>query len=441
MRIQLASYGGLLLCLLGGQRASTQVVADSALLAEIRGIRAIDHHAHPAPWPSPIDRMGEFDVADSIPHVVLPVRLRPSNPEFITAWRELFGYPHSDLGTEHVAELVRTRERLRSEMGAGYPTWVLDRLGIETMFANRLRMGSGLTAPRFRWVWHANPLLFPLDNAEAKRANPQRAADFAADERWLASYLAELGLSRAPATLAEYVSGVIIPLLEQRRRDGAVAVKFYTAYQRPIDFASTPEDLAAGVYARHVGGGSPDAAGYKALQDYLFYRIALECGRIGLAVHVHVGAGAGPFFANNNASPFLLEPLLNDPALRRTTFVLVHGGLPFAEATRVLLGKPNVYADFSSQGFLTSTRALSEVIRSWLELRPEKVLFGTDAYPLTTAIGWEEIAWLSANSGREALAIALTGMMHDGQITRERAMELARMVLRDNAIRLYGLDR
>jgi len=29
-------------------------------------------------------------------------------------------------------------------------------------------------------------------------------------------------------------------------------------------------------------------------------------------------------------------------------------------------------------------------------------------------------------------------MMNDGEITRERAGELARMVLRENAIKLYG---
>jgi hypothetical protein len=30
-------------------------------------------------------------------------------------------------------------------------------------------------------------------------------------------------------------------------------------------------------------------------------------------------------------------------------------------------------------------------------------------------------------------------MMHDGEITRDRAVELARMVLRDNARKLYQL--
>jgi hypothetical protein len=47
--------------------------------------------------------------------------------------------------------------------------------------------------------------------------------------------------------------------------------------------------------------------------------------------------------------------------------------------------------------------------------------------------------WLAARSGREALALALTRMMAAGDLTRPRAEEVARQVLRDNAIRLYGL--
>ena len=53
--------------------------------------------------------------------------------------------------------------------------------------------------------------------------------------------------------------------------------------------------------------------------------------------------------------------------------------------------------------------------------------------------GWEEKAWLAARTSREALALALTGMMADGEITRPQALDLARLVLRGNAERLYGL--
>ena len=219
-----------------------------------------------------------------------------------------------------------------------------------------------------------------------------------------------------------------------------MALKFAAAYLRTLDFSDAPERKARSVYARYVRGGEPPAADYKALQDFLFRYIAREAGRLGLAVHVHVGAGASGYFDQTGASPFLLEPVLNDPGLRKTTFVLVHGGLPNAKETRFLLYKPHVYADFSGQTFLLSTRELSEVLRSWLEFVPEKVLFGTDAFIITPEVGWEELGWLTNKTAREALAIALTGMVRDGQITRGRASELARMVLRENAVRLYGLN-
>ena len=168
--------------------------------------------------------------------------------------------------------------------------------------------------------------------------------------------------------------------------------------------------------------------------------MAGKAGELGLAIHVHTGAGASGYFNQSGASAFMLESVLNDPKLRQTKFVLVHGGSPFAQQTRMLLYKPNVYADFSAQTFLLSTRELSTVLRSWLEFVPEKVLFGTDAFEITPEVGWPELAWLSNRSAREALALALTGMMADGQIPRDRAVELARLVLRDNARTLYLLS-
>ena len=146
-------------------------------------------------------------------------------------------------------------------------------------------------------------------------------------------------------------------------------------------------------------------------------------------------SGRERLLRSEGANPFLLERVLNDPGLRKTTFVLIHGGPPNAKETRLLLYKPNVYADFSGRTFLLSTRELSEALRSWLEFMPEKVLFGTDAFAIMPEVGWEELGWLTTTSSREALA--LTGMMHDRQITR--AVELARMVMRESAVKLYGL--
>jgi predicted TIM-barrel fold metal-dependent hydrolase len=301
-------------------------------------------------------------------------------------------------------------------------------------------MGRGLAAPRFRWVTYVDALMLPLDTANARRVNPDYAAFYPPEERLLRRYLSDLKLSAVPATLAAYLAEVVTPTLERQKSGGALAVKFEAAYLRALDFAEADEAEAARVYGRYArGNGAPSVAEYKTLQDFLFRYLAREAGRLGLAVHVHTGVGVGGYYGIAGGNPMLLEPVFNDPALRKTNFVLIHGGWPFDEQTAALLGKPNVYADFSTQTLLRYPRELSRTIRHWLEYAPEKVLFATDAFALTPEVGWEEVGWLSARTGRAALALALTGMLQDGEITRARASELARMVLRENAARLYGM--
>jgi hypothetical protein len=338
----------------------------------------------------------------------------------------------------HVRDLSAIKSRIRREQGDNYPAWVLDRLGIETMLANRVAMGRGLAPPRFRWVSYVDALVFPLSNEAAKRSNLDYRAFYAAEERLLKRYLADSNLSALPATLKDYLSKVVTPTLERQKRAGVIALKFEIAYLRALDLYEAGEDDAALVYAHSVKGGEPRARDYKVLQDFLFRYIAREAGRLGLAIHIHVFDGGGGSYVQSGSQPLLLDSAFNDPSLRKTNFVIVHGGYPFTKSTAGMLSKPNVWADFSAQDLLLYPRALSEILRNWLEYYPEKILFGTDASPSFGEIGWEETGWLAAVTAREALALALTGMMEDKEISRERAVELARMVLRENAKKLYG---
>jgi len=432
----------LILLILFSTTISAQITADPALLAEINKIKAIDNHAHPLRYVAEGEKPDdEYDALplDSIDPFPLPVRLNPTNHEFIQAWASLYGYTHDDMFDAHVRELLGLKQRVMRERGDSFPAWVLDQLNIETMFANRIAMGRGLTPPRFRWVAFDDALLFPLSNEAAKKSNRDYAGFYPAEERLLKRYLAEANVKNLPATLNEYLVKVVTPTLEHQKRDSAIAIKFEAAYLRSLDFGA-PDAVAAGsVYGQYIRGGEPSPAEYKVLQDFLFHYIASECGRLGLAVHFHVIDLAGGYYKQSGSNPLLLERTFNDPTLRRTNFVIVHGGYPYTRQTASMMSKPNVYADFSAQTFLLYPRALSEVLRNWLESYPDKVLFGTDAFSFTPAVDWGEVAWLSNTTGRHALALALTAMMNDGEITRERALQLARMVLRENAVNLYRL--
>jgi predicted TIM-barrel fold metal-dependent hydrolase len=421
--------------------------ADPQLLAEIQKIKAIDNHSHPPKLVSPGEKDDDFDAlpCDPLEPSVPTTTSRPENPQYIEAWKALYNYPYNDNAPEHVKELIQARNKVIQQQGDKFPNWVLDQLGIETELANRIAMGRGLQPPHFRWVPFDDALLFPLKNSDLQSESPDRRFFFSRETDLLRRYMRELSVNALPRTLEDYTGKVITPALELQKKNGAVAIKFEAAYLRSLDFGPVPPNPAASlaevrsVYSRFVNGGIPPRAQYTALQNYLFRYIAREAGRLGLPVHFHTGGGCGTYFDLAGSNPVLLDSVLNDPTLRHTKFVLLHGGAgPFTKYVAYLLMKPNVYADFSEQTWLIPTRALSEVIRYWLEWYPEKILFGTDLYPNTPEIDWDVIGWQTTHSGREALAIALTGMIEDHEITRDRALQLAHMVLHDNAAKLYG---
>jgi uncharacterized protein len=434
---------GLPFILLSLARAQT---ADPQLLAEINKIKAIDNHSHPPKLVSAGEKDDEFDALPCDPlEPSMPTTIsRPENPQYLKAWKALYHYPYDDMKPDHVKELLLAKQKIMQQQGDNYPNWVLDQLGIETELANRVALGRGLKPPRFRWVPFDDALLLPLNNSELAAESPDRKFFYSREDMLLKRYLKDVNLSELPNTLQGYLTKVITPTLELQKKNGAVAVKFEAAYLRSLDFGPPEEkalvefrysDLRRGT----LRTGVPDRELYLRLQNYLFRYIAREAGRLGLPVHIHTGGGCGTYFNLMGSNPALLESVLSDPTLRKTNFVLLHAGAgAFTKQTAYLLMKPNVYADFSEQTWLISTRALSQVIRDFLEWYPEKIMFGTDLYPNTPEIDWEEIGWQTTQSGRQALAIALTGMMQDGEITQTRALELAHLVLHDNAAQLYG---
>jgi hypothetical protein len=400
-------------------RAGDTPGIDPELARTIAGIKAIDNHAHPVrPTAAGEKADDEFDAlpVDNLEPQSNPLRQRDKAPIATDAHAQLYGTDKAAAVRAHTGD---------------YATWMLDKMGIETMLSNRVAMGPGLPSPRFLWVPFADALMYPLDNAPLIHT-PDQKAFYPLEDKLLKRYYAESGVAGKPPTLAEYLDKVVRPTLERHKQAGALAEKFEMAYLRTLDIGNPSLAEATKVYAAGTGD-------YKALQDYIFRFIAAESGRLGMAVHIHVAHGGGGYFNVAWANPLLIEPLLNDPSLRKTNFVMIHGGWPYTREITPLLTKPNAYVDFSEQTAFNSPHDVAEVLRSWLAYNPEKVLFATDAYPESAELGWEESGLIAANVGREALARALTDMMHDGEITRQRAVELANMVLRDNARKLYAL--
>ena len=398
--------------------ACSQRPVDPALERYIASIKAVDDHAHPMlQLPPGAKPDTEYDALplDALPPMTLPARLRADHPDWIAAQRAV------------------------KERGAKNPAEALDFAGIAIMLSNRVAMGPGLAPPRFLWVPFADALMLPLDGRLESARTPDTRSLYALETKLLHRYMNDLGIAKLPASLDDYVNTVVTPTLERQKKGGAVAVKFEAAYLRALDFDDPDPNLARLVYSRFASGGTPGRAEYKTLQDYLFRVIAREAGRLGLAVHIHCTDIAGSFYSARGADPQLLESAFNDSTLRGTKFVIIHGGWPLVTHTLSLMAKGNVYADISMMDIVGEPSQVASALRLWLNEYPDRVLFGTDAFDGGKDQSWEAGAYLGAASARRALGLALTGMLRDRVITRERAEQLARMVMRENAVALYGL--
>src|SRR4051812_11899649 len=422
--------------------ATAQTPVDSSLLAYINGIRAIDSHAHPmrpvGPG-APADTEYDALPLDGIPPFPAPARLGGTDPIWKQAQAALYGSLPAGSDSLYKEGLKAAAARAVSEHGAQFPAWALDQAGIEVMLANRIAMGPGLDPPRFRWVAFVDALMLPLDIRGEANRTPDVRSLYPREATLLRRYMRDLGVSKVPATLDTYVASIVVPTLERMHSAGAVAVKFEAAYLRPLDFADPDPVEARRVYAKYANGGAPPHAEYKAVEDYLFRVIAREAGRLNESVQIHVLEDFGGFYSAAGSTPFQLEPAFNDSTLRGTNFIIVHGGWPFYAQTDAMIAKPNVYADISMMDLILPPAQIAPVLRQWLIQWPEKVLFGTDAFDGRAAQGWEHGAWVASMTARRALAMALTAMMNDGEVTREGAEALARMVMRENALKAYKL--
>jgi uncharacterized protein len=401
------------------------------LLSAIEQIPIFDNHSHPGFADDPdVDAM-------AAPPGSAALRIRPDNPELIAASKALFQYPYSDYSPEHTRWLIDRKAQLRREQGNQYFSHILDRLGIETAIANRVSMPGYLEKKRFLWAFFVDSFLFPFDNAQIKSQNGDQQVYIPLQEKLFHRELQQAGLNALPDSLDEYLR-FVSRILELDRQNGGIAIKFEAAYFRSLYFADPPQSQAAAVYARYRNGGSPSAQEYTAFQDFIFRYLLREAGRLHLAVHFHTSVGIGDFFSLHNGNVLNLENVLRDPRYDSVTFVLLHGGFPYERQVIWLAARKNVYVDSSLTDLYLYPAEFKDVLKYWLSIYPEKVVFGSDAFPFNQALGAEEAYWLSVQSSREAVSAALAELVSEHAFTKEQALKIARGYLHDNAAQVYS---
>lgn len=400
------------------------------LLTEIQKIPIFDHHAHPAfPDDTDVDAM-------AAPPGSSPLRERLDNPELVAAAKSLWDYPYDDLSPEHAKWLIDKKAELKKAGGTAYFDQVLDKLGIETSIANRVAMAPYLDPKRFRWVFFVDAFMFPFNNSQLAARNPDQQVYIPLQEKVLRRYAKQANLAQLPPDLSGYLK-FISQILQENQQKGAIAEKFEAAYFRPLRFGDPPRAQAEAIYRKYRSGSLPTADEYRTFQDFIFRYLVTEAGRLHLAVHLHTAVGIGDYFNITDGNIMNLESVLRDPRYKDVTWVMIHGGYPLEREAIWLGAMKNVYMDSSLMEIDLYPAQFKDSLRQWLELFPDKVTFGSDAFPYNDALGAEESYWMGVQSSREALAAALAEMISAGEISEAKAMQIARGYLHDNAAQLY----
>jgi predicted TIM-barrel fold metal-dependent hydrolase len=230
----------------------------------------------------------------------------------------------------------------------------------------------------------------------------------------------------AEQALQEGLDDVPGAVEDRLRSSGAIAAKSIAAYRVGLDVPAEKPDPDA--LAAALRDANPHRVADRTVSGWLAHT-ALE---VGLPLQVHTGYG-DPDLDLLAADPLHLTPFLRATQDLGVPVLLLHT-YPFHR-----------HAAYLSQVFdhalmdlglaVHNAGALSNgPIRETLELVPfGKLLFSTDAY------GLAELYLLGALLFRHGFGIVLDDLLADGDLSEDDAAHLARLVARDNAVRVYGL--
>ncbi|MCL4535941.1 MAG: amidohydrolase family protein [Bacteroidetes bacterium] len=217
------------------------------------------------------------------------------------------------------------------------------------------------------------------------------------------------------------------------RVDGFVGVKSHLGEETGFGVEPLSEAEAEAAFAAARAG---DARAYKRLYVAVFTATLLQCQELGVPVHLHCGITGGLWDGPiANADPFLLVPLIRRPEFLSTRVVLLHGAYPWIQhAAAVAHALPHVWVDMGWTTPWISLRIV-ECYRDLIGMAPlSKLMIGSGGH------GTPEIAWLAARMAKLALGEALGDAVRLALMTDAQAEMAGRMILHDNAARLYGLE-
>ena len=216
------------------------------------------------------------------------------------------------------------------------------------------------------------------------------------------------------------------------REDGFIGVKAHLAERVGFHARPVSSDEAEKAFAAAQAG---DSDANKTIYVAIFTETLLQCQDLKIPVHVHTGFTGGLWKGPiSNADPFQLAPFLEENRFLQTRVILLHAGYPWTkQAGQLAHTFPHVWVDMGQMTPWASLR-LAECYRDVMAWAPlSKIVIGSGGH------GTPEIAWLAAKTAKIALSEVMENAVRLELMTEAQAEKFGRMILHDNAARLYKL--
>jgi predicted TIM-barrel fold metal-dependent hydrolase len=396
----------------------------------------VDVHSHPAAGPVKYDANDYYPTLQ--PYITLPyfpidkTRISVTDALEVDALKALFGYTKDDVTEADLPELEQLHKEFWEPGNVESFNKAMDICGIDKVFSNLATLGDDLDPKRFLWIPFVDALIYPFDASKVKSISPffkQAQNRFYSEGKKLPEKF-----NIKIVDLDSYL-GLIDAVLDHYKANNAIALKFTSAYIRTLWFDEVDKDEAAAIFSEALRANLTDKAKYKKIQDFLARYICAKAGELDLPVHFHTGFGYTATLKSLDSSPLNLESIFSDMRYKKTRVVMLHAGYPRGPQIESMLEKKNIYVEFSATNWMVYWDNLADLLYQWLSYHglSEKIMFGSDA-------GTPVFYWIAAENSRRALYIALSKLIDMKRFDEAKAIDIARKIMRDNAIRVHNLD-
>ncbi len=214
---------------------------------------------------------------------------------------------------------------------------------------------------------------------------------------------------------------------------GMVGIKSTLAYKRILKFKNTSKEKAEKVFKSLLEKSKVKSEDVKIIQDYLIHKLLDLVDEFDLPIQIHTGLQAGNGNTITNSNPTHLVNLFFE--YPNVKFILFHASYPYGgELGTLAKNFPNVFIDMC-WSYVISPSYSKRYLHEWIETVPaNKIMaFGGD-YDFVEAV------YAHSVMARQIIADVLIEKVRDRYLTESEAIDIAKMILRENALRIFKLD-